>query len=464
MVTNVESGPGTPERPLKVAIVGSGPSGFYAAEALFSSGVAVEVDVLERLPTPYGLVRYGVAPDHAKLKSVTGVFATIARDPRFRLFGHVELGHDIDIEHLGAIYHAVIVATGATADRQLGIEGEHLAGVHAASDFVGWYNGRPDAAELAFDLSRPTAVVVGQGNVALDVCRILARPVHELGRTDIAAHALRALEASRIQEIHLVGRRGPVQAKFTSRELRELSMMEGWQLRVDPSELMLAAACQEELADPAHIHGAKNVALLQACAAAPERAGHRRIHLHFRTAPVALHGAGRLEQVELEAQALQGPAKAQQAIGNGRRRRIEAGLLLRSVGYRGTALAGLPFDPRLGVIPNAQGRILDGEKVRRGAYVTGWIKRGPTGIIGTNRTDSIETVSALLADRTSFDHDRPGRTALAAHLDAAGRRVVSFEHWLCIEREEARRGAMLQKTAEKFTTIAAMLAATETVS
>jgi ferredoxin--NADP+ reductase len=215
------------EQPLRVAIVGSGPSGFYAAEALLASGLDVEIDLLERLPVPYGLVRFGVAPDHAKLKSVSAVFAQIAADPKLRFFGNVALGRDVTADELAAMYHAVIVACGAGADRTLCIPGEDLPGVHAAGDFVGWYNGSPDHAHLAFDLSQEVAVVIGQGNVAIDVCRILARPVDELRRTDIAQHALDALAGSRIRDIHLVGRRGPVQAKFTPKELRELGTLPG---------------------------------------------------------------------------------------------------------------------------------------------------------------------------------------------------------------------------------------------
>ena len=451
---------GSPERPLHVAIVGSGPSGFYAAEALLDSGLEVQIDMIERLPVPYGLVRFGVAPDHPKLKSVTATYASIANDSRLRFFGNVELGGDVTVAELGAMYHAVIIATGADTDRKLGIEGEHLRGVHAASDFVGWYNGRPEAAALQFDLSQEVAMVVGHGNVAIDVCRILAKPVSELRKTDIAKHALEVLESSRVSEIHLVGRRGPVQARFTPKELRELGTLPGWQPVVEPASLALNEASRAELAWPGNNHAVKNLEILRGFAGRPREPG-KVIHLHFHKSPVTLHGSGRLDQVTLEEQRLEGPALAQFAAPAGRRSAIGAGLLFRSVGYRGTALPGLPFDECKGFLPNQEGRVttITGE-VLRGWYATGWIKRGPTGIIGTNRLDSVETVARLLEDLPHLAReggDRPGRSGLLGAL--AGKTHVDFPGWLNIERAEAERGANAGKTAEKFTSVWEMLAA-----
>ena len=455
------AGLGTPDLPLRVAVVGSGPSGFYAAEALLESGLAVEIDMIERLPVPYGLVRYGVAPDHAKLKSVTAVFSGIAQDPRFRFFGNVALGRDVGAEDLAAMYHAVIVATGADADRKLGIEGEHLVGVHAASDFVGWYNGKPECAALQFDLSQDVAVVVGQGNVAIDVCRILAKPVDELRRTDITQHALDALASSRVREIHLVGRRGPVQAKFTPKELRELGTLAGWQVIVDPACLELNEQSQGELKHPAFVHAAKNLDILRAFAA-KRRDAVRSIQLHFHRTPVALHGSDRLQQVVLEGQRLEGPPSAQVAVPTGERSVIDAGLLFRSVGYLGCALPGLPFDDRKGVLPNQYGRLQTAAgECLRGWYATGWVKRGPTGIIGTNRLDSVETVSRLVGDLPSLLASKPGRDALLGLLCGKGHRIVAFEDWLSIERAERARGLLADKPAEKFVCVAQMLAAAE---
>ncbi len=343
--------PGTEGQPLRVAIVGSGPGGFYAAEALLESGLQVEVDLIERLPVPFGLVRFGVAPDHAKLKSVTAVFTQIAEDPRLRFFGNVELGRDVSVRQLGAFYHAVIVATGAAGDRRLGIAGEHLPGVHAAGDFVGWYNGRPECADIQFDLDQEVAVVIGQGNVAIDVCRILASPIDALRRTDIAAHALDALSRSRLRHIHLVGRRGPAQAKCTPKELRELGTLPGWRVQVDAADLALNAVSEAELTQPANAQAARNVDILRGFAARPGD-GERCLHLHFLRAPVALHGDGRVSGVELAVQALSGEAGAQQAGPTGESAWIDAGLVLRAVGYRGSPLPGLPFDAARGTLPH----------------------------------------------------------------------------------------------------------------
>jgi ferredoxin--NADP+ reductase len=452
---------GSAQRPLRVAIVGSGPSGFYAAEALQQSALVAEVDMLERLPVPYGLVRFGVAPDHAKLKSVARVYEQIARHERFCFFGHVALGDDVSAAELGECYHAVIVATGAATDRKLGIDGERLAGVHAASDFVGWYNGHPDQRALRFDLSQQVAVVVGQGNVAIDVCRILAKPVDELRRTDIAEHALDTLAASRVREIHLIGRRGPAQAKFTPKELRELGSLPGWRPVVDPAALEPNAASTAELADPAMESNAKNLQILRSFAVRPS-AGERPIHLHFQRAPAALLGDVRLRAVGLDVQRLVGPPFAQRAEPTGETVELAAGLLLRSVGYRGSALPGLPFDERNGVLPNLDGRVLAGPRqVLPRWYATGWIKRGPTGIIGTNRLDSVETVARLLEDLPSLDAPKPGRTALQRLLEERGRRSVDFGGWLAIEAAERQRGAARGKIAEKFVHVADMLAAAQ---
>lgn len=452
--------PGTESHPLRVAIVGSGPGGFYAAEALLESGLQVEIDLIERLPVPYGLVRFGVAPDHAKLKSVTAVFARIAEDPRLRFFGNVEVGRDLSVQQLGALYHAVVVATGAAGDRRLGIAGEHLPGVHAAGDFVGWYNGRPECADLEFDLDQEVAVVIGQGNVAIDVCRILASPIDALRRTDIAAHALDALARSRVREIHLVGRRGPVQAKFTPKELRELGALPGWQPRVTPDAMQLNVASQAELTLPGFVHAARNLDILRGFAQSPADDGRRPLHLHFQRAPVALGGESRVERIELETQALSGDAGAQSATPTGERLSLPAGLVLRSVGYRGTPLPGLPFDLVRGALPHRDGRLVDtAGKVLCGWYATGWIKRGPSGVIGTNRADSVDTVATLLADVAALDAVKAGRAGLCALLAAGGQRVVDFTGWKVIERAEIERGRLDGKPAEKFVRIDDMLAA-----
>lgn len=453
-MTNTAGAPGTP---LRVAVIGSGPSGFYAAEALLESGLDVEVDLLERLPVPYGLVRFGVAPDHPKLKSVTTTFAQIAAHPRLRFFGNVEMGRDVSVVELGHLYHAVIVATGADGDRRIGIPGEDLTGVHAARDFVAWYNGRPGCESMHFDLSHDTAVIVGQGNVAVDVCRVLAKPVDALRGTDMAEHALDALARSRVREIHLVGRRGPVQASFTPKELRELGMIDGWQPVVDPKSLELNEASRAELADPARPHAAKNLAVLAGFAQAPTRAG-RRIHLHFQQGPTALHGRGRLERVDFRSQRLEGPSGHQIAVTADSVMSLYAGLLFRSIGYRGTPLPGLPFDKLRGTLPHREGRVLDEHgSVVSGWFTAGWIKRGPTGIIGTNRACGVETVASLLADLPSLPRSRPGRAGLEALLCQKRHRAVTFAEWQAIEHAERERGRHCDKPAEKFVRVEEML-------
>jgi len=450
---------GSAARPLRVAIVGSGPSGFYAAEALLDAPVSVEVDVLERLPVPYGLVRHGVAPDHAKLKSVTATYAEIAGREGFRYLGNVEFGRDVSASQLGGMYHAVIVAVGAEEDRRLGIPGEHLEGVHAAADFVAWYNGRPGFANLEVDLSQDVAVVAGHGNVAVDVCRLIATPVDALRSTDIASHALDALASSRVREIHLVGRRGPAQAKFTPKELRELASLPGWQVVVDPATMELNEASRAEAADPSQPYVEKNLKLLQSFAA-QKRHAPRAIHVRFQLAPISAQGDERLRAVVLERQRLEGRVGHQQAVPTGVSESLQAGLLLRSVGYRGTALPGLPFDVRGGLIPNVLGRVIDERgSTLAGWYVTGWIKRGATGIIGTNRLDSVETVRQLIEDLPLLDAEMTGRTALQQMLAARGHTVISFDDWLSIERAEQENGRRLGKVAEKFVDVSDMLRA-----
>lgn len=451
---------GASSNPVKVAVIGSGPSGFYAAEALLQSRLAVEVDILERLPVPYGLVRFGVAPDHAKLKSVTAVFQGIAKDRRVRYFGNVELGRDVSIEQLLETYHAVVVATGAGADQRLNIDNEQLEGVHAARDFVGWYNGHPECVDFFFDLSQESVTIVGQGNVAIDVCRILAKPIDELRKTDIAEHALDALANSRVKEIHVVGRRGPVQAKFTPKELRELGSLPGWRAIVSPADLDLNGPCKAELDAPSAVNAKKNIEIMRAFATNPQ-SDERSIYLDFYQAPVALNGDYRLRSVTLERQRLEGEPSTQIARGTGERFVRPSGLLFRSVGYRGSPMAGIPFDERRGVIRNRDGRVVDDSAQRiLGLYATGWIKRGPTGIIGTNRADSVDTVARLIEDLPMLDGPKSGRPALLEILDRSNHRFVSFEDWLAIERAELTRGTERQKAAEKFVSVDEMLAAT----
>jgi len=451
---------GTPGQPLQVAIVGSGPSGFYAAEALLKSGLTVRISMLERLPVPYGLVRSGVAPDHAKLKQVIEVYSRIAEMPGYSYHGNIKVGEDITIEELCQGYHAVLLACGAEADKSLGIEGEGLPGSYTATEFVGWYNGHPDYRVRTFDLSHERAVIIGQGNVAADVARILAKSPAELAGTDIAEHALEALQASRIKEIFVVGRRGPAQAKFTSKELKEFGELEHCDPVIDQAELDLNAASAAEIADPGNAGTRKILEIFSGFSVRAPRPVPRRVIFTFLKSPTRINGNGRVETVVLERNALSGEALNQSARGTGQFLELEAGLLFRSIGYRGVPMPGLPFDQRSGTIPNRDGRVLGGDRELPQIYVAGWIKRGPTGIIGTNRADSVATVASLVADlpKLSAAGRKSGFASILELLKRRNIRPVSFADWKRIDAAEIARGAKSGKPREKFTDAREMLA------
>jgi ferredoxin--NADP+ reductase len=451
---------GTPGQPLQVVIVGSGPSGFYAAEALLKSGPAVQISMLERLPVPFGLVRSGVAPDHAKLKQVIEVYSRIAEMPGFSYHGNIKVGEDITVEELCQGYHAVLLACGAEADKSLGIEGEGLPGSYTATEFVGWYNGHPDYRARKFDLSDERAIIIGQGNVAADVARILAKSPVELARTDIAEHALEALRASRIREIFVVGRRGPAQAKFTSKELKEFGELEHCDPVIDPAELDLNAASAAEIADPGNAGARRIVEIFTGFTARAQRTVPRRVVFTFLKSPTRIIGSGRVEKIVLERNALSGEAMNQSAKGTGQILELEAGLLFRSIGYRGVPMPGLPFDQRSGTIPNRGGRVLAGDRDLPQIYVAGWIKRGPTGIIGTNRADSVATVASLVADlpKLSAAGRKSGFASILELLQRRNIRPVSFADWKRIDAAEIARGAKSGKPREKFTDVKEMLA------
>jgi ferredoxin--NADP+ reductase len=449
---------GSAARPLRVAIVGSGPSGFYSAEALFKSSATVSVDMYDRLPTPFGLVRGGVAPDHPKIKSVTRIYEKIADNPAFAFFGNVTVGKDIAVAELRRHYDAVLFSCGAETDRHLGIPGESMPGSHTATEFVGWYNGHPDYRNRHFDLSQEVAVIIGQGNVAMDVTRILAKSVDELRQTDIAQHALDALAESRVREIHLVGRRGPVQAAFTQPEIKELGQLEVCDPVLDPADLELDPVSREELEDPENQHSQKNMAVLREFAARPAPTKARRIHIRFFLAPNEFKGTHRVESAVFDKTVLVGDAFRQRAMPTEERVEIPCGLVFRSVGYRGIAIPGVPFDEQRGVFPNEEGRILDRGEVVPGLYCAGWIKRGPSGVIGTNKPDSNATVEELLQDMPKLDPcDLPDSNAVRELLASRGVRVVSFDDWRRIDAAEIERGKAVGKPREKFTRIEEML-------
>lgn len=449
---------GSEDRPLRVAIIGSGPSGFYAADALLKAEHVTHVDMFERLPCPYGLVRLGVAPDHQKIKSVIKVYERIAAKPEFTYFGNVEFGTDLTLSDLNKYYDAAIFANGAQKDRNLGIPGEDLAGSWAATEFVAWYNGHPDYRDLEFDFSHETAVVIGQGNVAIDVCRILCKTVDELKSTDIAQHALDQLATSNIKNVYMVGRRGPVQAKFSQVEIREMGHLADCNTVIDPSVFDFDPVSQAEYDDPANKSAPKIVPIMKEVSETGNADATRTLFIEFCKSPSSILGSDRVESIVLEKNELSGEPFAVKARGTGETEEIEAGLVLRSVGYYGDPLPEIPFDEQRGVFPNENGRIISENGEIQGLYVVGWIKRGPSGIIGTNKPDSQATVLQLLDDLPQLNEcECPDTSSLINELNDRGVRLVSYEDWKVIDAEEIRRGEAVGKPREKFTRVSEIL-------
>jgi ferredoxin--NADP+ reductase len=449
--------------PIRIAVVGAGPAGFYAAGHLLKQSSdeerPVEVDMFERLPTPWGLVRSGVAPDHPKIKSVTRVYEKTAAHPRFRFFGNVELGRDISRDELTQRYHAIVYATGSPSDRPLGIPGEDLRGSHPATDFVGWYNGHPDFPDHDFDLSAERAVVIGNGNVALDVARMLTLTHEELAVTDIADHALHALDESNVKEIVVVGRRGPAQAAFTNPELLELGELDDADVIVDAEELERALAVPDPNTDPT---SDRNVSVLREYAKRVPAGKSKRVVLRFLLSPIEFVGdGGGVRSVVMTRNALQaGEDGKLKAVATGETETIEAGLVMRAIGYRGIALPGVPFDERKATIPHEGGRVTGHDGVCKGEYVVGWIKRGPSGVIGTNKKDAQETVDALLADLESDTHLEPSNPDPQAVEDLLQERVpalVTYEGWSEIDRHEQSLGEPHGRPRVKLTRIDELL-------
>ena len=450
----------------RVAIVGAGPAGAFAADRLLRRRGDVEIDLFERLPTPWGLLRGGVAPDHQEIKRLDETFdrQTLGRGCRF--LGNVEVGVDVSHSELMRHYSAVIYATGAQTDKSLGIPGEELPGSWAATEFVAWYNGHPDYRELEFDLSSHRAVVIGNGNVAADVTRILTLSPRELERTDVADHALGVLRESRIEEVVVLGRRGPAQAAFTSSELRELGHLDGVELRVDSEDVELDPLSQRWLAEEGTFTARKNVELLREFAARPRLPGaRRRIVLRFLRSPLEIRGTGRVEAIDVRRNQI---VRADDGTLRPRPRddeleTIECGLVLRSVGYRAVPLPEVPFDERSFVLPNDRGRVRgpDGRPLP-GVYAVGWIKRGPTGILGTNKRDADETVKCLAEDLASGElpsPPKPRREELDALLAERKPDLVTIEGWRAIEAQELDRGRGERRPRVKLASRDELLAA-----
>jgi ferredoxin--NADP+ reductase len=435
---------------MRVAVVGSGPAGFYAAGALLAADPPAEVDMIERLPTPWGLVRLGVAPDHPKLKTVSRAFEKVADLPGFRFLGNVEVGRDLTHDDLLRLYDAVIYAVGAQTDRRLGIPGEDLPGSWPATEFVAWYNGHPDFQDLPFDLDVKRAVVIGNGNVALDLARMLALTREELAPTDASDASIEAIAGSSLKEIVVVGRRGPAQASFTTPELQEMGELAGADVFVDPAQL--------EGAEPKDTNSERNLAVLRELARREPEGKPRRVVFKFFHSPVAILGDERVEGLELVRNELD---ESERAVATEDTETLECGLVFRSVGYRGVELPGVPFDEKSGTIPNEGGR------VGPGVYCAGWIKRGPTGIIGTNKKDAAETVALLLEDVAAGRLERkPDATAAAvdALLAERGARVVEYAGWTSIDEAERAAGEKGGRPRVKYCTWDELLAAAERIA
>ncbi|MBV8423599.1 MAG: NADP oxidoreductase [Candidatus Eremiobacteraeota bacterium] len=444
-------------RPTRVAIFGAGPSGLFLADSLLKAHPGpLSIDIIDRLPAPYGLVRYGVAPDHPKIKSVINTFAKTFADERVRFLGNVAYGVDLTLEDVQRHYDVGVYAVGAAVDRALGIPGEDLRGNFSSTEFVAWYSGHPDQHGRTISLDAEAVAVIGVGNVAIDVTRILAKHVDELRTTDVPEHVLDALAVSRVRDIYLIGRRGPAQAKFTTPELRELGEIPNADVIVDPKQLELDEASAKVVAAKSALQ--RNVDVLRDFAARKPEGRARRIHLVFLASPVEIKGTDRVREIVLERNRLD---ERENAVGTGAYDNIAVEMVFRAVGYRGIPIPGLPFDARAHVVRNESGRIVDENGARlAGQYVAGWIKRGPTGVIGTNKADASETAKAILEDLPSLPPAPEGtEAAVDALLQSRGVRVCLWEDWLAIDRYERELGQQAGREERvKVTDFGALLA------
>ncbi|MEZ4516977.1 MAG: FAD-dependent oxidoreductase [Chloroflexota bacterium] len=456
---------GTESNPLHVAIVGAGPAGFYAAERLMKEkDFAVEVDMYERLPTPFGLVRYGVAPDHQKIKSVTAAFDRTAKRPNFHFYGNVEYGTDMTLDDLKKHYHQIIFTTGAQTDRMLDIPGEDLVGSYPATEFVAWYNGHPDFHDCQFDLTQEKVAVVGIGNVAIDVARILSLTPQELARTDMADYAIEALSKSNVKEVHILGRRGPAQAAFTPIEIKELGELEDCDIVILPEEAALDPLSEASLAD-ADRNTVRDVEIVQELSAREPTGKSKTLYLRFLVSPTRIDGDdnGHVAGMELVHNELY-----KTDTGTLRPRAtdvteyLDVGIVFRSIGYRGVPLPGIPFHERWGVILNDQGRIVDSDTREPvvGLYTAGWIKRGPSGVIGTNKPDSAETVELMLEDARAGKVLQPSQPSLEeteADVHDHQPDFISYANWQKLDAYEVAQGKAADRPRIKVTDVADML-------
>ena len=448
---------------LRVAVIGAGPAGFYATHMLLKSGVKVSVDLFERLPSPYGLVRYGVAPDHPVVKSKSVTFDLILKHQAVRYFGNVTFGQDITHDELKRHYDAVIYTVGASSDKSLGIPSEDLAGSLSATKFVAWYNAHPDHADLDPPLDTQHAAVIGMGNVALDVTRVLLKDPSALAESDMAGYAVDALRRSRVTDVHILGRRGPSQASFTPKELREVAELPGVEMIVNATDLQ--ADQVGTFSDPLEQKKTRrNVELFTKYSRYHKPRADKRVHIHFFVSPTEVLGDERVQGLKLERNRLEPKGERLSAVGTGEFEHLDIGLLLRSVGYRSQPLPNVPFDEERGVISNKGGRVitLEGDVVL-GEYTSGWVRRGPSGVIGTNKTDAEETVRHLLEDLPALPLAQdPDPQAVNRLLEEKGVRYVTKEGWRRIARAEQRAGGLQnQRWRAKFSSVEAMLEAAE---
>ncbi len=454
------------DKQIRVAVIGSGPAGFYACEHLFKKDEHdFSIDMYDRLPTPHGLVRSGVAPDHQKIKSVTRVYDKIASNEKFRFFGLVEYGKHITMEDLKKHYHVIVFATGAQTDRKMNIPGEDLEGSHTATEFVAWYNGHPDYRDYNFDLTQERVAIVGVGNVAVDVARILCRTEDELMQTDIADYALEALKKSRVKEVFLLGRRGPVQAAFTNPEVRELGNLDDAHAITRIEEVELDEFTRELLEKKEDRSAVKKIEILNSYSEDIEFEKSRKLHIRFLVSPVEILGdkEGHVKAVKLVKNELY---KTQDGSLRPRATKefeeLPAGLVFRSIGYHGVPLPDVPFHDTWGVIHNEKGRVLDSETREhvQGIYSTGWIKRGPTGVIGTNKLDSAETVRCIAEDIVSGNILSPATPHPDRVLELIRERqpdYFTYEDWLRLNELEISRGEKQGRPRVKYTSIEEML-------
>jgi ferredoxin--NADP+ reductase len=460
----VEHPLGTEARPLRVAIVGAGPAGFYAAEAMLKRpNLVCTIDFFNRFPTPFGLVREGVAPDHQSIKAVTRVYDKIAGDSRVRYFGNVTFGSDIRHEDLKPLYDQIVYAVGAQTDRRMNIPGEDLVDSYPATAFVGWYNGHPDYCDMRFNLEHERAIVVGNGNVAMDVARILVTEPDELAKTDMADYAIEALRKSKVREVVMLGRRGPAQAAFTNAELKEFGELTGVKVVVDPADLQLDKESEADLAEDKI--AARNVGILREFAARTDWQGERAIQMRFLVSPVEIIGdeRGEVEAVKIERNRLELDSNGGlRARGTGVFETLDAGMILRSVGYRGVPLHGVPFDEASFTVSNIAGRVVHattGDAIR-GEYVVGWAKRGPSGVIGTNKPDAVSTVAAMVEDLPELpgipDANRdPSRIEVLLRQRKPD--YVTYAGWKVLDAYEVKRGAEQGRPRIKVTRVPEML-------